>query len=165
MEIKDDNQDCLILFNNVKYPGNEWPNDVSETFERCKTRFLAGSSSTTIKIFDAPNTRDNDINYIINYIKKDFSTIIFSVFDNQSLLDGSVAVYYTGLDDEFNYKQEYKQIIRSDPGAVGNIFDNLSIDNMDWEDFKRWENNSKNKMVPVNNWSKIKDYIENIKLV
>lgn len=166
MEIKEDDKNYLILFNNVKYTENSWPNKVSKAFDRAKTRFLAGKCSvTTIKIFDVPNTRNNNINDIINYVKNTFDIIIFSVFDKQSLKDGSIAVYYTGLDEEFNYKKEYKQKIRSDPGAVGNIYDNLYISNMDWEDFERWENDCEDKMVPVNNWNEVKDYIENIKII
>jgi hypothetical protein len=46
------------------------------------------------------------------------NVIIFAVFDKKSLSDGSVSVYYTGLDSDFNYKQEFKQKIISDPVNV-----------------------------------------------
>lgn len=159
MENEEYNKNYLILLNNVKDPSNIWPNEISKAFMRAKTRFGAGSSATaSIKIIDTPESRNTNINNIINYIKNTYNTIIFAVFDKQSLKNGSVAVYY--LDDD----NEYKDTLRCDPGMVSNIYDNLYIANMDWEEFKDSANSSKNKIYKDDGyWDMIKEFIENIK--
>lgn len=149
-----DKEDCLILFNNVKEP-----NDYPHAFDRAKTRFLASCNISNIKIF-YEFCESDDIEKIIKEILNQYNILIFAVFDQKSLVDGNVSIYYT-LDDNFNYKSEFKQKIRADPGATGVVHAGLNASKFCWEDYEEWF--KKHGIVTNLYWGKVIDYIKNIK--